>query len=208
VEGTFCGPDTRLIETFGWDGRGFVRLDRHLARMKASARVLGFACDPRALRAALPRDPGPAPLRLRLTLGRAGDVKLTSAPLPANPPQWRVAVARPRLRSDDPRLRHKTTERALYDDARAALPAGIDEAIFLNERGEVAEGTITSVFFDLGGGLMTPPLSSGCLPGCLRADLLDTGQAREAVLSFAALPRARLWLGNSLRGLIPAELQP
>ena len=35
---------------------------------------------------------------------------------------------------------------ARYDAARAALPAGVDEVVFLNERGEVCEGTITNVF--------------------------------------------------------------
>ena len=105
-----------------------------------------------------------------------------------------------------PRLAHKTTDRALYDRARAALPAGVDEYLFLNERGEAAEGTITTLFFDLGDGLRTPPLSSGCLPGCLRAELLATGRAREEPLPASLLPRAKLWMGNSLRGLIPAVL--
>lgn len=108
--------------------------------------------------------------------------------------------------SADPRLAHKTTDRALYDRARAALPAGVDEYLFLNERGEAAEGTITTLFFDLGDGLRTPPLSSGCLPGCLRAELLATGRAREEPLPASLLPRAKLWMGNSLRGLIPAVL--
>ncbi len=80
--------------------------------------------------------------------------------------------------------------------------------IFLNERDEVCEGTITNVFFDLGDGLCTPPLTCGCLPGVLRADMLATGQAREAVLTAADLPRAQLRVGNSLRGLIAATLLP
>ncbi len=145
-------------------------------------------------------------LRVRLTVGRSGDVVLTTAPLPPKPARWRLMLAAERLSPDDPRLRHKTTERALYDTARAALPHGVDEAVFLNTRGEVCEGTITNIFFDRGDGLMTPPLSCGCLPGILRADLLASGAAREAVLTEAELPDARLWMGNSLRGLIAAML--
>lgn len=207
MESAFCTSETRLIETFGWDGHSFPRLGRHMARLTASARALGFPLDPVALRAALPSGPGRAPLRLRLTLDRQGEIELTIAPLPPNPPEWRLIVADQRLHSDAPHLRHKTTERTLYDQTRAALPAGIDEAIFLNERGEVAEGTITNLFFDLGEGLRTPPLASGCLPGCLRAELLETGTAQEAILRAEDLPRARLWMGNSLRGLIPSRLQ-
>ena len=210
MERPLCQADTRLIETFGWDGARYPRLELHLARLADSARALGFKHDAKTIRAALPDLPGPTPLRLRLTLGRNGDIDLTTAALAPNPPQWRIVIARPRLISTSPLLRHKTTERALYDSTRAALPSDIDEAIFLNERDEIAEGTITTLFFDLGQGLCTPPLTCGCLPGCLRAELLASGQVREAALparDLAADPaRTRLWMGNSLRGLIAATL--
>ena len=148
----------------------------------------------------------PRPLRVRLTIGRAGDVALTTAPLPPRPAGWRLMIAPERLDPDDPRLCHKTTERALYDRTRAALPTGVDEALFLNTRGELCEGTITTLFADLGDGLRTPPLACGCLPGILRAELLACGRAREAVLRPDDLARASLWMGNALRGLIPARL--
>jgi 4-amino-4-deoxychorismate lyase len=143
---------------------------------------------------------------VRLTIGRLGDVDLTTAPLPRHPASWRLIVAPERLDPEDPRLRHKTTERGFYDRVRAALPTGVDEAIFLNTRGEVCEGSITNLFFDLGDGLMTPPLACGCLPGVLRAELLASGRAREAILAEGDLRQARLWMGNSLRGLIAAVL--
>lgn len=206
MESAFRDPGLKLIETFGWDGNAYPRLPRHLARMKESAQVLGFPCDSDVLSAALPPDPGSEPLRLRLTLSRQGEVDLTSAPLAQNPPEWRVAIAPSRVVSADPRLAHKTTDRALYDQTRARLPQGIDEMLFLNERDEVAEGTITNLFFDLGSGLSTPPLSSGCLPGCLRAELIETGQVREAILLVRDLPIATLFVGNSLRGLVAARL--
>lgn len=207
MEGAFRSPGLKLIETFGWDGAGYSRLARHLARLEASAAALGFAHDPGAVQAALPRDPGPGALRVRMTLDRAGKVEVTTAPLaPASGP-WRLALSDQRLNSADLRLAHKTTDRVLYDRTRADLPAGVDEVIFLNQRDEVAEGTITTVFFDLGQGLKTPPRAAGCLPGCLRAELLDLGLAHEAPLAAADLPRARLWVGNSLRGLIPAVLR-
>ena len=206
MESAFRDPELKLIETFGWDGTCFPRLPRHLERMKKSAQALGFPFDPDLPCAALPRDPGSEPLRLRLTLSRQGEIDLTSAPLAQNPPEWRVAIAPSRVTSADPRLAHKTTDRALYDQTRARLPQGIDEMLFLNERGEVAEGTITNLFFDLGQGLSTPPLWSGCLPGCLRAELIETGQVREALLMASDLASARLLVGNSLRGLLPARL--
>jgi 4-amino-4-deoxychorismate lyase len=81
------------------------------------------------------------------------------------------------------------------------LAEGLDEVIFLNERGEVCEGTISTVFFDKGQGMRTPPLTCGVLPGVLRAEMA----VGEEVLLAEDLPKTRLWLGNALRGLIPAR---
>lgn len=204
MESPLCRPETRLIETFGWDGSGFRRLAAHLARARASAGVLGFHWDRDAIDRALSGVTGAAPLRVRLTVGRAGDAEVTTGPLAPNPPRWVAGLATERLRSEAPMLKHKTTERALYDRARAQLPDGLDEVIFLNEREEVCEGTITNVFVERGAVLLTPPLSSGLLPGILRAELLAGGRAREAVLTPDDLIGARVFLGNALRGLISA----
>ena len=54
--------------------------------------------------------------------------------------------------------------------------------------------------------MLTPPLTSGLLPGVLRQSLLDQGAAREAVLLPGDLERGDLFMGNALRGLIPARL--
>ena len=208
MESPVCPPDTRLIETLRWDGAALVRLERHLARARASAAALGFRWDDAGVRATLARVGGAAPLRVRLTVGQDGGTDLTTAPLGPTAAEWRVALAPERLNPDDPFLRHKTTQRARYDAARAALPEGIDEFVFANTRGEVCEGTITNVFFDRGAGLCTPPLTSGCLPGVLRAELIGAGRCREAVLPVADLALVTLWVGNSLRGLIRARLVP
>lgn len=206
MESPLCRPDTRLIETFGWDGARFLRLEAHLARARASAQALGFGWDRASIDAALAPITGKDPLRVRLTVGRKGDAEVTTGPLTANPSLWHIAISEARLCSFDPLLRHKTTERALYDQSRAALPAGVDEVLFVNERDEVCEGTITNLFIERGGRLLTPPLSSGCLPGILRAELLASGRADETVLTLADLAGAEIRMGNALRGLIPARL--
>ncbi|MDP4032651.1 MAG: aminotransferase class IV family protein [Pseudorhodobacter sp.] len=208
VEGPFCGtaePGLKLIETLGWDGAGFARLARHLARLARSAAMLGWGCDETAAATAL-RAAAPAhPARMRLTLDSAGHLAVAATALPAARARWRLGLADERLASDDPWLRLKSTRRGAYDSARATLAPGLDEVVFLNERGEVCDGTITTLFFDAGAGLCTPPLTSGLLPGVLREELLAQGRCREAVLAGANLPRVRLWVGNSLRGLLPAE---
>jgi 4-amino-4-deoxychorismate lyase len=192
-----------LIETLLWDGAAFPRLSGHLARLAAGAVALGRPCA--GAEAALVAAVAPGvPARVRLTLDDRGRVAVTVAALPPSPPVWRLGLAGARLASGDPWLRVKSTRRAAYDAARAALAPGLDEVVFLNERDEVCDGTITTLFFDAGQGLATPPLTSGLLPGVLRAGMLASGQCHEAVLPGADLPHVRLWVGNALRGLMPA----
>ncbi len=194
----------RLIETLAWDGREPLREARHLARLARAAAALGYPCDVAAAARAL-REGRTGPTRLRLTLDAQGAIEVTEAPLPPPAALWRVAVHPARLLSTDPWLRVKSTHRPLYDEARAALPPGLDEWLFLNERGEAAEGAITTLFFDRGDGWRTPPLASGGLPGILREEMLATG-CREEVLAAEDLAGVRLAVGNALRGLIPAVL--
>ncbi|WP_431298701.1 aminotransferase class IV family protein [Tabrizicola sp. BL-A-41-H6] len=186
----------RLIETLLWDGTRFPRLALHMARLARGAEALGWDAPHLDLGATSPDDPA----RVRLTLGAGGDVSVEVAALPPAKPLWRVGLAEARLSSTDPWLTIKSTRREVYDRARANLSDDLDEVIFLNERCEVCDGTITTVFFDRGAGLRTPPLTSGLLPGVLRAELA----CPEEVLLAADLPHVRLWVGNALRGLSPA----
>jgi 4-amino-4-deoxychorismate lyase len=216
AEGAFRhgnGPGFELIETLRWEpAAGFIRLERHLARLYASAAALGFPADPQKIGEALHECEGErVPLRVRLALaadGAATGVTQLFEPLPEDT-VWTLRIAATRLDSSDPLLRHKTTRRALYEAARAEFPREqADEILLLNERGEICEGTITSVFLDMGeNALLTPALDCGLLPGVLRAELLDGGLARETVLTLHDLWTARkIYVGNSLRGLIEARI--
>ncbi|WP_170758435.1 aminotransferase class IV family protein [Ruegeria lacuscaerulensis] len=202
-------PDFRLIETLAFrPGQGFVRRDRHLARMARSAEAFGLSFDAELATGKLEKVAGQLPLRCRLTLATDGQLEVTTGPLADNPLVWRVAIADRRLDASDVWLQHKTTRRAVYDTARASLPQGVDELLFLNEQGELCEGTITTLFLDRRDGRrLTPDLSSGLLPGILREELLENKQVEQTALTLADLLNAeKIYVGNSLRGLIRAEL--
>jgi para-aminobenzoate synthetase/4-amino-4-deoxychorismate lyase len=204
-------PPVTLIETFRWTpDEGYTLLDRHLDRLLASAAYFALPAERETvsdyLAAAAAGWTGP--MRVRLTLSDTG-LDLTSVPLPPSPDQFRFAIANERLDSGLLWLAHKTTNRAFYDQPRqrAHDEHGFDELVFLNERGEVTEGSFTNIFIERDGVLLTPDLSSGLLPGTLRAELIATGKARAVVLTLADLYAAdAIWLGNSVRGLIRAEL--
>jgi branched-chain amino acid aminotransferase len=100
------------------------------------------------------------------------------------------------------------TNLALYEEARER---GFDEVLLLNERGEVAECTSANVFAAFGQRVVTPPLSSGCLPGVTRELLLGEVRAPgidvvEASLRPADLARADgVFITSSTRDMLPVE---
>ena len=202
-------PPVTLIETFRWSPEeGYVLLERHLDRLMASAAYFGLPATREAAAAYLADHAGrwTEPMRVRLTLSDAG-FDLTAVPLPPSPDLFRFAIHPEPLDAARVWLAHKTTNRAFYDAPRqrAHDERGLDELVFFNQRGEVTEGSFTNLFVEIGGRLFTPPLSSGLLPGTLRAQLIADGKAAERVLTLADLQSAdAIWLGNSVRGLIPA----
>lgn len=197
----------QLIETFAWRRNpGFLNLPEHLARMERSARVFGIPFERAAIDAALARVRAEHPLRVRLTLGVDGVPEVSATVIGFGPETWNIGVSDSRLDPADPWLRVKTTQRALYDTARASLPRDLHELVFLNTRGEVCEGTIFNVFVKIDDVFLTPRLSCGLLPGVFRQIMLRQGRAREAVLRIADLRRGQVFLGNSLRGLCVARL--
>lgn len=214
VKGAFLKAATRdfdLIETMGFDpAEGIIRLEMHLERMKASAAALGFSFDRHTVRNALNHacfylD---APTRIRLLLARGGDtaIEMRPAAVPLAEP-LRVVLRPMELAPGDLRLAHKTTDRACYDQPRreAREQCGADEVLFTDADGALTEGSFTSLFVERDGRLLTPKLSQGLLPGVLRHELLEQGRATEAMLSADDLVDG-FWLGNSLRGLMRAQL--
>ena len=200
--------DLKIIETLGFHPEeGFGRLGLHLDRAERTAGLLGFAFDRGLCLQTLGEAVADTSARVRLTIDRDGNVDVTTGDLVPDPSVWRIAVSETRLHADDPWLAVKTTNRTLYDTDRQALPDGVDEVIYLNENDLICEGTITSVFAERSGTLVTPATGAGLLPGVLRQEMLETEWAVTGDLTLGDLKRAdRLFVGNSLRGLIPAEL--
>ncbi len=204
----------RLIETLRLEAGSIALLDLHLARLAESARRLAFACNEAEVRARLDsiaRSRESGLHRVRLTLGRRGDIELLIEAVEMPASRMLAVISPIVLASDDPWLRHKTTCRASYDAElkRVTAMPGVFDAVFLNERGEVCEGARSNVFIRRREGekLLTPSLSCGLLPGVLRRSLLEQGAAEETVLRREdLLGAAEVYLGNALRGLIPVEM--
>lgn len=204
---TASQPPFDLIETMRFDAvEGVIDLDRHLARLRASAEQLGFAFDRHnarnELQAATFRLRTACRLRLRLSI--TGALAIEASAIPATPDAPVPVVLAPLpVAAHDFRLRHKTSDRAFADDARAASRAF--EVLFVDPAGFLTEGSFTNLFVEQDGLLVTPPLTRGLLPGVLRQRLIEEGRAIEGDLTAADLAGG-FFIGNALRGLIPARL--
>jgi branched-chain amino acid aminotransferase len=94
------------------------------------------------------------------------------------------------------------------DEARTR---GFDEAVMLNERGEVVEATAANVFWVRDGELFTPSLSTGCVAGVTRRFVLEAAARRRVRVSEGSYPLAALgeadevFLTNSGWGLLPVQ---
>ena len=125
-------------------------------------------------------------------MARDGCVTVESREVEAAPAEVTAVVVRGVAVDDEDRfLYHKTTNRQVHGAALAeARRLGGEEAILRNRRGEVTEAAGGNLVVETADGRYTPPLSSGLLPGTMRAELLATGRARERRLRVEDLTAA------------------
>ncbi len=196
-----------LFETLRLECGHYSRLDRHLARIIASAAYYGISTDAARLRALLDEcaaERRDGVWRTRLILAPSGEAHVECEPLEDAPSQSRdFVLARAAVDRGDPRLFHKLVDRAFYAARRAECSDAYD-VLMLNAEGELTEFTTGNLVLGIDGERLTPPLDCGLLPGVFRAHLVDGGEIRERVLFPADIGRAqRVWLINSLRGWVP-----
>ena len=203
-----------LLETLYWrPTSGYALESLHLERLAESAMYFDFGVDVEQVRqclhdfaAGLPRHPH----RVRLLVNEAGEARLDSMPFKRGHGAARamkVTLAADPVRSTDWSLHHKTTRREIYERARAGRP-GCDDVLLWNERGELTESTIANIVVRFGNDLLTPPVSSGLLPGTFRAALLARGRVREQVVRIEDLARAdEVYLVNSVRGWMRCKME-
>lgn len=198
-------PAFRLLETMLREpGGGIFLLDEHLERLTRSAAYFDIPLDLHAVQQALEekcRTCAGAAERIRLLVAANGEMDVQAVPVSADrsAAPLRITLAKEPVDSHDIFLFHKTTHRAVYENARSAFPDA-DDVILFNERGEVTEGTIANLVIRREDRLITPPVACGLLAGTFRAHLLRSGEIEEGIITVAELNTAEeIHLINSVR---------
>ena len=191
-----------LFETMRAYSGHIFRLDSHLTRLRSSADSIGLrhgalptdggkqslkAACMATLQANALKD---ARIRLTVSAGE-GDITpdpgscskptilITARNLDTLPPEkyemgFKATISFLRRNSQSPLSRLKSTCYMENILARTTARAtGYDEAILLNEKGHIAEGTTTNIFLVSNGELITPSLESGVLAGITRDAVLE-----------------------------------
>jgi para-aminobenzoate synthetase/4-amino-4-deoxychorismate lyase len=200
-------PPMQLLETMRTDPEtGIQHLHRHIDRMRHSAACLGFEWNEDDLRNQLliKATVFTEAQKVRVLLSPDGHFEVSLFPLPPSTPM-RFSVDTEPTPSTHPDLKHKTTHREVYIQARNRCP-DVDETLLLNERGELMEFTIGNLVVEHAGTFWTPPLQSGLLPGTARAEWLQNETLQEKTLTPADLETADgIYLLNDVRGLVPMD---
>lgn len=214
-----------LIETMRASHGRIALLVDHLARLQRSAAELRFVfpgakieADLRnAARAAAAGTPGEA--RLRLLLFANGRIEIETTALASRQPKGagrprRLCLANETIWSADPFRRWKSTQRGEYSRGlEQARAAGFDDALFLNERGEIVETAIANLLIhSVDGRWLSPAIESGALGGVwLRRFERYLGRRgkllHRVTLSLSEAQAAGRWyVCNAVRGIESATL--
>jgi branched-subunit amino acid aminotransferase/4-amino-4-deoxychorismate lyase len=211
-----------LFETLRVDDGRVRDVEAHLDRLRTGLRKIRLELpeDRRALRRAVSHvaEAAPRPVaRMRLTVTRGHEgrptrlITATYYDPPGEDYHRRGVTARLlhscRIDSGGPLAGIKSLCFQLNRLAlREAESQGAYEALLLNERGRLVEGSRTNVALVFPDGVVTPPRTDGCLPGTVRRRLLEKGAIAEQPVSPEDLALAsEVLLMNSLIGVLPVS---
>jgi branched-chain amino acid aminotransferase len=138
---------------------------------------------------------------------RAASLLITTADFRGAAKRCRLTVSPFRINSASPLAGIKSgnylEKMIAVDEARKH---GFDEAVCLNERGEIASGCMTNIFWQKRGRLFTPSLAAGCLPGTTREFVLENLECTETEAGLDLLSDAEaVFLTSAGIGIVEAS---
>ena len=188
---------------------------QHLGRLRAGLRVLGIkppSINPLILREVLKRNRLDL-ARVRLMVWKEGSqahVMATALPYKISDKSARACLIKTNRGAGSRLSEVKSLDYELFASAYSQARArGLDEAILLNAKGHIFEASRANIFWIKDSVLFTPPLSSGCLNGITRRQVMKQARhlkirLKERNLTPQELKSAdSVFLTNSLIGIKP-----
>lgn len=201
-------PSFDLLETIGLIDGEYILLKNHLERLEQSASYFNFSFSKEDIIVELKktgRIHNSGAHMVRLLLEKSGKFSLEVKVLENSFQNKFISLADCPIEVDSPFIYHKTTYREMYDKL---LKPGFFDTLLWNKRGEVTEFSRGNLVLEVNGRLLTPPVSSGLLPGTFRKALLKDGKIQERVIMKNDLLTAdKIYFINSVRKWIEVNLR-
>ena len=216
-----------VFETFRYKAALPAHFDKHLRRLREGARFLEMEMPEDSYILGLidnaVRKSGLSDLYVKLCLlseGRSAFYEISQGTqvliqikdYPGSKDSIKAGVSSYRKSSSSPVLRIKSfnyLENILA--RRQALKNGFDEALFLNERAEITEGSAGNIFWFKNSTVYTPAVKCGLLPGTTREIIIESQselgiEVEEGYFSIEHLFDAEfVFFTNSLLGSVPVS---
>lgn len=216
---TGVGVDFNLIECFLYNQNyGFRYLSEHLDRLQHSAKIFGFKCHAEKIISELNQLqlPSNQDYKIRIELDYSGEFAISYQPIKVrlnpDPLKIRIYEATP-IDQQNILFQHKTTAKSVrgfyqkvYDDL--VKFDDIYDAIFVNQKGQITEGSKTNIYIENEQGIFTPPVESGALPGIFRKITLQKNpRIQIAPITVDQLQNAKaIYISNSIISWQTAKL--
>lgn len=207
---TVRSPEFQLLESMKLENGNYPLEAYHMARLKDSAAYFKFSVDEEGVAARLAelaRDFPDGLYKVRLLLGRDGNIHAEAQETAAMAEPVKCTLAAAPVNSANAFLYHKTTNREVYAQAAAEMPLDAFSVLLWNENDELTEFTIGNFVVERDGEFFTPPVGCGLLPGTFRQQLLDERIIQEKVITKEELGDFdAIWFINSVRGWLRVEM--
>ncbi|MDP2364786.1 MAG: bifunctional anthranilate synthase component I family protein/class IV aminotransferase, partial [Ignavibacteria bacterium] len=184
-----------IFETMLVNKGKIILLEEHLDRMQQAAEYFLFCFDRKKIvlqLAGIIKQTKNLSYRLRISLSKSGKLNYKQTSITNDKEEIKVIISKNRINSKDKFQYFKTTNRDLYNrEYKKYSVNGFFDVIYLNEHGELAEGSITNIFIYKNDVISTPPLNAGILSGVFRKYLLKNNSIiRESKLHIQDLLEA------------------
>jgi branched-chain amino acid aminotransferase len=219
-----------LFETMYWDGQQIQNLSFHLDRLFQGLAILQFDLSggftgefiSGEINRLCENNSQVIKARVRLNVFREDGAVLlpagnkpvfiieTSVLQPENPGPLRLTIFKGESKSTGILSNLKTNNYLLNMlSVQYAKKNGFDDALILNQRGNICEASSSNLFMVQKGILFTPALSQGCVAGTKRRELLEKlpslgFQIEETIITKdMVFEMEEIFLTNAVRGIMP-----